>query len=119
MRFDIGDAKDQKGSQVAKVKEDPQLIKNFRLDREAYQKMLKLHKKGDVTYVQIEDQVTSERQRAANAIFVGADYENFEVKNMYKSLNLVKPDVILLQVRPDLVLENNFKYFSEEQREVA
>lgn len=81
--------------------------------------MLKLHKKGDVTYVQIEDQVTSERQRAANAIFVGADYENFEVKNMYKSLNLVKPDVILLQVRPDLVLENNFKYFSEEQREVA
>ena len=43
---------------------------------------------------------------------MGADFDNFEVKNMYKALNVAKPDVVLLQVRPDLVL-NKFKYFED------
>jgi hypothetical protein len=50
-------------------------------------------------------QVESER-RAANVIFMAADFKEFEVKNLYKSLNLVKPDVILMQVRPDSVLDS-------------
>ena len=41
------------------------------------------------------------------------------MKNLYKSLNLVKPDVIVLQVRPDLVLENDFKYLNEAASDVA
>lgn len=36
---------------------------------------------------------------------MGADFEKLEVKNIYKALNLVKPDIVLLQVKPDLVLD--------------
>jgi hypothetical protein len=43
--------------------------------------------------------------RAANVIFVGAEYKEFEVKNLYKSLNVIKPDLVIMQVRPDLVLD--------------
>ena len=47
-----------------------------------------------------------ERARAANVVFVGADYEKgFEVKLLYKSLNVIKPDLVILQVRPDLVID--------------
>ena len=52
-------------------------------------------------------------RRAANVIFVGADFEDFEVKNLYKSLNLIKPDLIMMQVRPDLVLDK-FKNYEQE-----
>ncbi len=43
--------------------------------------------------------------RNANLIFLGADFKDFEAKNLYKALNLVKPDVIVVQVRPDEILE--------------
>jgi hypothetical protein len=57
--------------------------------------------------------VSAKTQRAANVIFVGADFENFELKNLYKSLNLIKPDLIMMQVRPDLVLDR-FKNYEDE-----
>ena len=72
------------------------------MEREIYQNLLKQYRNGDVTYVQLEDR--------ANVIFMGADYSNFELKNLYKSLNLIKPDLVMLQVRPDLVLDK-FKDF--------
>lgn len=43
---------------------------------------------------------------------MGADYDDFEEKNIYKALNLIKPDAIVLQVRPDLVLDK-FQYMSD------
>jgi hypothetical protein len=43
---------------------------------------------------------------------MGADYEDFEEKNLYKALTLIKPDAIVLQVRPDLVLDR-FKVFND------
>jgi hypothetical protein len=46
-----------------------------------------------------------DRFRAANVIFIGADYEDFDVKNLYKSLNVIRPDLVVIQVRPDLVLD--------------
>lgn len=58
------------------------------------------------------------KQRAANVIFMGADYDNFEVKNMYKALNVAKPDIVLLQVRPDLVLDK-FKYLEDYAQAVS
>ena len=51
-----------------------------------------------------------DKTRAANVLFVGADYEDFEVKKLYKSLNVIKPDLVLLQVRPDLVLDQFKNY---------
>ena len=98
--------------------EEVPLTNNFRLQRDAYQTLLRDYRKGDVTYVQLEGKVAG-RERNANGIFIGADYENFEVKNLYKSLNLVKPDVIVLQVRPDLVLENDFKYLEGNATDTA
>ena len=73
---------------------------HFKLEREVYQRMLKDYKDGDVTYVQIEGP-----NRNANVILMGADFDKLEVKNIYKALNLVKPDIVLLQVKPDLVLD--------------
>jgi hypothetical protein len=54
--------------------------------------------------------VAQDKTRAANVVFVGADYEDFEVKKLYKSLNVIKPDLVLLQVRPDLVLDQFKNY---------
>ncbi len=89
--------------------EAEKLKKSFRLEREAYQHMIKKYRRGDVTYVQID-----EEERAANVIFIGAEYEEeFEVKKLYKSLNVIKPDMVMIQVRPDLVLER-FKGYEEE-----
>jgi hypothetical protein len=68
--------------------------------------MLKTYRNGDVTYVQIHQEMPVEgKTRSANVIFVGADYEDFEVKQLYKSLNVIKPDLVMLQVRPDLVVD--------------
>lgn len=76
--------------------------RDFRLDRDVYKRLLAEYREGDATYMQIEEE---EKGRAANVIFVGAEFENFEMKNLYKSLNLIKPDVVVMQVRPDLVLD--------------
>ena len=46
-------------------------------------------------------------------IFVGADFEDFEVKNLYKSLNVIKPDLVMVQARPDLVLDK-FRNYEDE-----
>ena len=91
---------------------EEKLIPNFRLEREAYQSMLRQYREGDVTYVQI-DQVYDSTQRASNVILVGADFEEFKVKNLYKSLNVIKPDLVMMQVRPDLVLDK-FKNYEDE-----
>ena len=32
---------------------------------------------------------------------VGAEYEKVELKNVYKSMNVAKPDLIMVQLRPD------------------
>lgn len=93
------------------VSQEDKFAQNYRLDRDIYQKFLTQHKDGDVTYVQIDQQV-KDKHRSSNVILMGADYENFEEKNIYKALNLVKPDAILLQVRPDLVL-HKFKTFHQ------
>jgi hypothetical protein len=47
--------------------------------------------------------------RLANVIYFGSDYEGIPMKNIYKALNLVRPDIVLLQMRPDLLLDN-FKF---------
>jgi hypothetical protein len=53
--------------------------------------MLNDFKEGDVTYVKIDQE---NYNRHANVIFMGA--KELEVKNIYKSLNLVKPDAVLI-----------------------
>ena len=53
-------------------------------------------------------------QTGKNVIFFGADYEKLEIKNLYKALNVAKPDLVLVQLGPEHLLENfnqNPEYF--------
>lgn len=34
--------------------------------------------------------------RHSNLIFLSADFKEFEPKNLYKALNLVKPDIVVV-----------------------
>ena len=51
----------------------------------------------------LEDQETNHK---SNVLFFSSDFSKLKMKNVYKALNLVKPDIILLQLRPDQVLSN-------------
>lgn len=42
-----------------------------------------------------------------NVVFFGANYlDSYPIKNLYKALNVFKPDALLVQMRPDLLLDN-------------
>ena len=46
-----------------------------------------------------------EQGRLANVILFGADYGSIQSKSIYKALNVVKPDVILLCLSPEFDLD--------------
>jgi len=76
----------------------------FRITRPAYQQFLGHCQNGDMTYVRLKH---PERHDAANVILFGAQFdEHFPIKNLYKALNVVKPDCLLLQLRPDTINED-------------
>ena len=53
------------------------------------------------------DSSESELPQSSNVIFFGANYdESFPIKNLYKALNVVRPDALLVQLSPDLLLQN-------------
>ncbi|CDW83262.1 UNKNOWN [Stylonychia lemnae] len=88
--------------QKDQLSETEQIQENFYLDRQTYKQLLEKYRKvNDVTYVHIDQ---PESFRSSNVLFVGADFEDFTLKNIYKSLNVFKPDLVLLQLRPDDVL---------------
>lgn len=49
---------------------------------------------------------------------IGTMYDRINSINLYKLLNIVKPDVILLQLRPDRILSNINKYYDAEDNEI-
>ena len=45
--------------------------------------------------------------RQTNVIFFGANFnETFPSKNLYKALNVSKPDLVMVQLSPDYLLSN-------------
>ncbi len=70
----------------------------FKLDREIYKAILRQCSGGDVSFVRSET--------GKNVIFFGADYDKIEIKNLYKALNVAKPDLVLVQVGPEHLLDN-------------
>ena len=43
----------------------------------------------------------------SNVVFFGANYDDyFPIKNLYKAMTLFKPDAVLIQLRPDILLKN-------------
>ena len=65
---------------------------SFRLDRMTYLDYVHTSRAGEVTY---------KRHNESNVIFVGANYNNISLKNIYKLLNSAKPDLVLIQLKPD------------------
>ena len=68
----------------------------FKLSREAYLKLLEQCKGGDVTYVKLQSRHEVNKKQT-NVIFFGANFDNeYPAKNLYKALNVAKPDVVMV-----------------------
>ena len=63
----------------------------FKMTRPQYQYLFDKCEDGDVTYVRMNNEART------NVVFFAPDSESkeFKPKNLYKALNLVKPDVVL------------------------
>lgn len=71
----------------------------FRMERDAYKAYLDECRQGNVTYLRL----FNNQEQAANVMFFGANFDSgFPLKNLYKALNVVKPDTILVQLPPDV-----------------
>lgn len=45
-------------------------------------------------------------EQGKNVIFFGADYDKIEMKSLYKALNVSKPDLVMVQLSPEYLLDN-------------
>lgn len=58
-------------------------------------------KQGDLSYVHLKQK----DGHSTNLVLFGATYEQyFPIKNLYKALNIFKPDAVIVQLHPDLLL---------------
>lgn len=77
----------------------------FRIDLSAYHHYLDECKHGNVTYTRL----FNTQEQAANVLFFGANFDSgFPLKNLYKALNVVKPDTILVQIPPDVAYSPDY-----------
>ena len=54
-----------------------------------------------------ESREKAHEHESANVICFGANYnERFPMKNLYKALNVIRPDALLVQLSPDILLSN-------------
>lgn len=59
-----------------------------------------------MTYIKLKSK-DKERTQQTNVIFFGANFDNeFPAKNLYKALNVAKPDCVMVQLSPDYLLSN-------------
>jgi hypothetical protein len=71
------------------------------MSREQYKFLLSSCEEGDVTYVRMNN------TQKTNVVFFGPNLSNnFPAKNIYKALNLTKPDKVLVQMNPEILLDN-------------
>lgn len=82
----------------------------FKIERKAYQQFIQKCENGDMSYYRLENQNGS----SSNVILFGANYNaDFPLKNLYKALNLCKPDAIVLQgTSPDSTIQNELNQIS-------
>ena len=62
---------------------------NFKLTTSQYLKYLSEYRHGDITYVQKPD---------CNLIFLGANFGELPLKNLYKALTFAKPDLVAIDL---------------------
>ena len=77
---------------------------DFKLTRSAYLQFLKECRGGDLTYVRMRK---NKLGRQTNVVFFGANFnDEFPSKNLYKALNLSKPDLVMVQLSPEYLLSD-------------
>lgn len=79
---------------------------DFKLTRSAYLAFLEQCRNGDLTYVRMRK---NKLGRQTNVIFYGANFSDdtvFQAKNLYKALNVAKPDLVMVQLSPELLLSD-------------
>lgn len=75
------------------------------MSREIYKELLEKCEKGDVTYVRNQKNEVTGQQ--TNLIFFGANFDNeFPAKNLYKAMNVARPDLVLVQMDPLNLLDD-------------
>jgi len=100
---------------------------HFRIRRKIYQQYLEQCYYGDLTYIKLyrpesedekerweeakkkvseeEAEYRSKHDQFSNVILFGANYKSgYHLKNLYKALNVAKPDAIVLALRPEYLL---------------
>ena len=57
-------------------------------------------------------------ERKTNVVFFGPNFQgrSFPAKNLYKAMNVVRPDAVLVQMSPDLLLDE-FQVWPEVNEE--
>ena len=66
----------------------------FRIERKVYQAFLEQCRNGDMTYLRLKNPIS---EKESNVVFFGANFdEDFPIKNLYKALNVIKPDALLV-----------------------
>ena len=77
---------------------------HFRIERKAYQQILESCYGGNMSYLRVAH---PDHDSSANVVFFGANYNDyFPVKNLYKAMSIIKPDAIVVQLKPDILLKN-------------
>lgn len=79
--------------------------KKFNLPRKLYQNFLEKGMLGDAVKV---------KHNNIELYIIGTMYERIDSINLYKLLNYVKPDLIILQMRPDRILTNIDNYYDKD-----
>ena len=77
---------------------------HFKIQRQAYKQFMQECQNGDLAYVRLTSKEHDQSQ-TSNVILFGANFDDeYPLKNLYKALNVVRPDALLLQVTPDVAL---------------
>ena len=85
-----------------KVEIEQNTSKSYRLGRKEYYEFLTECIGGDITKVRVNN---------CNCYLIGANYLNLRLKSIYKSLSIINPDMVLVQIAPDVLL-SNLEYYS-------
>lgn len=75
----------------------------FRLSRDIYKKYLEQSKGGDVVYLQYQgkeyhDGFDDNKRPLSNLVLLGSDSQSLPPSSVYKSLSVIKPDLVLVSL---------------------
>lgn len=84
------------GTESLKKNKLTEKIRDFQLTRKDYNDFMEKNPNGRVNIFNYND---------TKITLVGAQYEFLPIKNLYQILNYSKPDILLLQIKPDQILK--------------